>query len=118
MYVCNAHHRTGLRSRAFREVSHRNLGERACLPACLPALLLHSDIYLTPSYGEPLSPSPSLFLSIYVCVCVCMAGRAGDGAGGEDHIAVLRQMAERYPHLLDLGRVGIYGHSVRPHCYC
>lgn len=32
------------------------------------------------------------------------------GGGIEDHIAVLRQLAERYPQL-DLSRVGIYGHS-------
>ena len=50
---------TGLRSRSFREHSHKNLG---------------------------------------------------GGAGGDDHIAVIRQMAEQYP-CLDLGRVGIYGHS-------
>jgi dienelactone hydrolase len=33
----------------------------------------------------------------------------GDG-GIEDHIAALRQLGGRYPYL-DLGRVGIYGHS-------
>lgn len=34
----------------------------------------------------------------------------GQGAGGEDHIAVLEQMAAKYPYM-DLTRVGIWGHS-------
>ena len=33
-----------------------------------------------------------------------------DGAGGPDHPAMLRQMAEKYPSM-DLDRVGIWGHS-------
>lgn len=34
----------------------------------------------------------------------------GQAGGLEDHIAVLRQLAARYPYM-DLDRVGIYGHS-------
>lgn len=35
--------------------------------------------------------------------------KLGDG-GIEDHVAAIRQLGDRYPHL-DLSRVGIYGHS-------
>lgn len=34
----------------------------------------------------------------------------GQGAGGEDHIVVFKQMAAKYPYM-DLTRVGIWGHS-------
>jgi dipeptidyl-peptidase-4 len=34
----------------------------------------------------------------------------GAGAGGEDHIAVMKQMAAQYTYM-DLGRVGVWGHS-------
>jgi len=34
----------------------------------------------------------------------------GDGGGIEDHIAAIRQLAERYPYMA-LSRVGIFGHS-------
>lgn len=37
-------------------------------------------------------------------------GRLEEAGGLEDHIAGLRQLARRYPHM-DLTRVGIYGHS-------
>jgi dipeptidyl aminopeptidase/acylaminoacyl peptidase len=50
---------TALRSRAFRDFSHKNLGQ---------------------------------------------------GSGGDDHIAVFKQMAAKYPYM-DLTRVGVWGHS-------
>ncbi len=50
---------TALRSRAFRDVSHKNLGQ---------------------------------------------------GSGGDDHIAMFKQMAAKYPYM-DLTRVGVWGHS-------
>ena len=50
---------TALRSRAFRNFSHKNLGQ---------------------------------------------------GSGGDDHIAVFKQMAAKYPYM-DLTRVGVWGHS-------
>ena len=34
----------------------------------------------------------------------------GPGSGGDDHIAVFKQMAAKYPYM-DLGRVGVWGHS-------
>ena len=34
----------------------------------------------------------------------------GQGSGGEDHIAVFKQMAAKYPSM-DLSRVGVWGHS-------
>lgn len=34
----------------------------------------------------------------------------GQGSGGDDHIAVFKQMAAKYPYM-DLGRVGVWGHS-------
>jgi dipeptidyl-peptidase-4 len=34
----------------------------------------------------------------------------GQGAGGDDHIAVFTQMAAKYPYM-DLSRVGVWGHS-------
>jgi dipeptidyl aminopeptidase/acylaminoacyl peptidase len=34
----------------------------------------------------------------------------GQGSGGDDHIAVFRQMAEKYPYM-DLARMGVWGHS-------
>jgi dipeptidyl aminopeptidase/acylaminoacyl peptidase len=34
----------------------------------------------------------------------------GQGAGGDDHIAVMKQMAAKYP-FMDLARVGVWGHS-------
>ncbi len=34
----------------------------------------------------------------------------GGGAGGEDHIAVFKQMAAKHPYM-DLGRAGVWGHS-------
>jgi dipeptidyl-peptidase-4 len=37
-------------------------------------------------------------------------GNMGDAGGLEDHIAVMRQLAARYPYM-DLDRVGVYGHS-------
>ncbi|MGB7284705.1 MAG: DPP IV N-terminal domain-containing protein [Candidatus Acidiferrum sp.] len=37
-------------------------------------------------------------------------GKLGDAGGLEDHVAAIKQLAERYPYL-DLTRLGIYGHS-------
>jgi dipeptidyl-peptidase 4 len=34
----------------------------------------------------------------------------GQGSGGEDHIAVFKQMAAKYPYM-DLSRAGVWGHS-------
>ena len=34
----------------------------------------------------------------------------GQGSGGDDHIAVFKQMAAKYPYM-DLTRVGVWGHS-------
>jgi dipeptidyl aminopeptidase/acylaminoacyl peptidase len=34
----------------------------------------------------------------------------GQGSGGDDHIAVFKQMAAKYPYM-DLKRVGVWGHS-------
>lgn len=34
----------------------------------------------------------------------------GQGSGGDDHIAVFKQMAANYPYM-DLSRVGVWGHS-------
>jgi len=34
----------------------------------------------------------------------------GFGAGSDDHIAVFKQMAAKYPYM-DLTRVGVWGHS-------
>ena len=34
----------------------------------------------------------------------------GQGAGGDDHIAMFKQMAAKYPYM-DLTRVGVWGHS-------
>jgi len=37
-------------------------------------------------------------------------GKLGDAGGLEDHVAAIKQLAEKYPYM-DLTRVGMYGHS-------
>ena len=60
---------------------------------------LHHGVRRRPRHGAPVAGVPYFSHK-----------NLGQGSGGDDHIAVFKQMAAKYPYM-DLTRVGVWGHS-------